>query len=313
MGAMASQINSVSSVYSIVHSGADKKKHQSSASLAFVWVIHWSPVNFPHKWPVTRKMFPFDDVIMWNVAAIKMHFPSRVPATHGWLSDLWPQPNQPSSPDWICCVPTNAIMFSPFWGWKRISREHYVNTVAICVAVSPTHWINGSLPVYNNNECEIPEPSQWCEVIGNVKTCSLTYFTTAKVRNDKCEDSSPKRPNVTQLIGHVNIYLILERPRSSIWIANEFLLYWFFWSNINRLGVGVDCEANFLCSIICHAVHNYQIIGQPRNTKFMWDKPLKCKRGILQVNGFWKIWDTQKTNEGDFWKPSSWDRHCVIP
>ena len=22
------------------------------------------PVNFPHKWPVTRKMFPFDDVIM---------------------------------------------------------------------------------------------------------------------------------------------------------------------------------------------------------------------------------------------------------
>ena len=23
------------------------------------------PVNFPHKWPVTRKMFPFDDVIMF--------------------------------------------------------------------------------------------------------------------------------------------------------------------------------------------------------------------------------------------------------
>ena len=23
-----------------------------------------SPVNSPHKWPVTRKMFPFDDVIM---------------------------------------------------------------------------------------------------------------------------------------------------------------------------------------------------------------------------------------------------------
>ena len=26
--------------------------------------IHRSPVNFPHKWPVTLKMFPFDDVIM---------------------------------------------------------------------------------------------------------------------------------------------------------------------------------------------------------------------------------------------------------
>ena len=40
------------------------RKHQSSASLAFVREIHRGPVNFPHKWPVTRKMFPFDDVIM---------------------------------------------------------------------------------------------------------------------------------------------------------------------------------------------------------------------------------------------------------
>ena len=42
------------------------KKHQSSASLAFVREIHRGPVNFPHKWPVTRKMFPFDDVIMFS-------------------------------------------------------------------------------------------------------------------------------------------------------------------------------------------------------------------------------------------------------
>ena len=40
------------------------KKHQSSASLAFVGGIHRGPENSPHKWPVTRKMFPFDDVIM---------------------------------------------------------------------------------------------------------------------------------------------------------------------------------------------------------------------------------------------------------
>ena len=32
--------------------------------LAFVRGIHRWPVNFPHKRPVTRKMFPFDDVIM---------------------------------------------------------------------------------------------------------------------------------------------------------------------------------------------------------------------------------------------------------
>ena len=51
-------------VYSIVYSGADQRKHQISASLAFVWGIHRWPVNSPHKGPVTRKMLPFDDVIM---------------------------------------------------------------------------------------------------------------------------------------------------------------------------------------------------------------------------------------------------------
>ena len=64
MGEIASQITSLDIVYSTVYSGADQSKHQSSASLAFVWGIHRGPVNSPHKWPVTRKMFPFDDVIM---------------------------------------------------------------------------------------------------------------------------------------------------------------------------------------------------------------------------------------------------------
>ena len=61
---LASQITSLTVVYSIVYSGVNQRKHQSSASLAFVREIHRGPVNFPHKWPVTRRMFPFDDVIM---------------------------------------------------------------------------------------------------------------------------------------------------------------------------------------------------------------------------------------------------------
>ena len=64
MSAIASQITSLMIVYSTIYPGADQSKHQSSASLAFVWGIHRGPVNSPHKWPVTRKMFPFDDVIM---------------------------------------------------------------------------------------------------------------------------------------------------------------------------------------------------------------------------------------------------------
>ena len=64
MGAMASQITSLTIVYSTVYLGVDLKKHQSSASLAFVRGIHRRPVNSLHKGTVMRKMFPFDDVIM---------------------------------------------------------------------------------------------------------------------------------------------------------------------------------------------------------------------------------------------------------
>ena len=66
MGAMASQITSLTIVYSVVYSGADQRKRQTPASLAFVRGTHRSPVNSPHKGPVTRnlKCFHFDDVIM---------------------------------------------------------------------------------------------------------------------------------------------------------------------------------------------------------------------------------------------------------
>ena len=70
MSAIASQITSLTIVYSIVYSDADQRKHQSSASLAFVWGIHRGPVNSPHKWPVTRKMFSFDDVMMQHMASL---------------------------------------------------------------------------------------------------------------------------------------------------------------------------------------------------------------------------------------------------
>ena len=66
MGTIASQITTV---YSTVYLDADQRKYQSSASLAFVRGIHRRPVNSPHKWPLTRKMFPFDDVIMVFVGA----------------------------------------------------------------------------------------------------------------------------------------------------------------------------------------------------------------------------------------------------
>ena len=72
MGAMASQITGVSIVYSesTVCSDAYQRKHQSSASLAFVRRIHRWPVNYLHKGPVTHKMLPFDDVIIFLIGRL---------------------------------------------------------------------------------------------------------------------------------------------------------------------------------------------------------------------------------------------------
>ena len=79
MSPMASQITGVSVVCSIFCSGADKKKHQSSASLAFVRGVHRWPMNSPHKLPVTREMFPFDGVVMAEGNAMLL-------SPHAWVN-----------------------------------------------------------------------------------------------------------------------------------------------------------------------------------------------------------------------------------
>ena len=74
MNAMASQITSLTTVYSTVYSGADQRKYQNSESLALVWGIHRWPANSPHKWPVTGK----NDSIWWRYHVnILLMFDSR--------------------------------------------------------------------------------------------------------------------------------------------------------------------------------------------------------------------------------------------
>ena len=84
MSAMASQITSSFIVCSTVCSGADQRKHQSSVPLAFVKGIHRWPVDSPHKGPVTRKMFLFDDVIMLFQGLFNAAYIWYKNYTHGW-------------------------------------------------------------------------------------------------------------------------------------------------------------------------------------------------------------------------------------
>ena len=113
MISMASQIPSASIVYLTVCSDIDQRKHQSSASLAFVRGIHRWPVNSPHKGPVTRKMFPIDDVIMWkfylNIEPFRLRRvwntrPSFRVATQGHINRL-------GVSQIACCVCMNEYMY----------------------------------------------------------------------------------------------------------------------------------------------------------------------------------------------------------
>ena len=108
MRAMSSQITGVSIVCSTVCSCADQRKHQSSASLAFMRGIHRGPW-FPSQ--SNAKMLPFDDVNMWlsvisnkicwtdnviqygqqNIDKIKhIQYPQTVPTNKcHWLSGIF--------------------------------------------------------------------------------------------------------------------------------------------------------------------------------------------------------------------------------
>ena len=92
-GPMASQITSLTIVYLNVYSGADQRKHQSSASLDLVRGIHRRQMNFPHKWPVTRKMFPFwwrHHVLQW-IHSMNISFTLNLWCTRLWYirGDTW--------------------------------------------------------------------------------------------------------------------------------------------------------------------------------------------------------------------------------
>ena len=88
MGAIASQITSLTIVYSTVYSDANERKHQSSAPLAFVRGIHRGPMNSPHKWPETPIMFPFDGVIMSDHGDYDYYCDIYIRVYSIWTTDL---------------------------------------------------------------------------------------------------------------------------------------------------------------------------------------------------------------------------------
>ena len=224
MSAMSYLITSLTIVYSTVYSGADQRRHQNSASLAFVRGIHRSLVTPPphththtphppkpphphpphpphptptHKGPVTRKRFPFDDVIMWTDR----------PTSSWWLQICWCQANSNNHADSsiISCthVGNNAGKMSAGrqtfnfliagglvllqWWMSVVSKAHRPGN-AIMMAVnglapkrhqytSEHHSESSAIPVYSSSlkpcyTTYIPHYSHWTR---NVKGSSVGW------------------------------------------------------------------------------------------------------------------------------------------
>ena len=151
MGAISSQNTSLTIVYPTVYSGRSKKKNQISASLAFVWGIHRSPANSPHKGPVTQKLFPFDDVIMiqtgylrcWPVIWMSLYSLSNNTSSHhisvsleivrldDKIVELGMSPvDSPHNVQW-----RGALMFSLICA--SITVEYTIETQVIWDAIAP--------------------------------------------------------------------------------------------------------------------------------------------------------------------------------
>ena len=150
MSAMASQINGISIVCSTVYLGADQRKYQSFASLSFVRGIHRWPVNSPHKWPVTRKMFPIDGVSMdssWRFVrnrncyhdVIKWkHFPRYWPFVRGIHRSPVNSPHKGQRRGALICAWTNGWANHQYDSDLRCHCAHYDVTVMVHIYKIPT-------------------------------------------------------------------------------------------------------------------------------------------------------------------------------
>ena len=191
MSAMSSQITSFTIVYSCVYSAADQRKHQNSASLAFVRGIHRWPVNSPHKGPVRREMFPFDDVIMsisypsftlvewshffvytrqdcYHVSTIKM-----CKLLHKWVNIIDDNTADDFDQSNWCTHSRLEDFFRPRGDHQNIGAKHWCLMTQICISEMGRHigLGNGSSPIrqqaiiWTRKQISVNFRSKWTNLI----------------------------------------------------------------------------------------------------------------------------------------------------
>ena len=159
MSAMASQITSLTIVYSTVYTGADQRKHQSSASLAFVRGIHRWPVNSPHKGPVNE-----ENVSIWR----RLHA-ENTSLMRSWRVMTWRPSCNMSLPE-----PMFTQIYVAIWRHYRPQRVNKLNALKSSELVIKH---NGISPVWR-------QAIAWYHAdLLSVGTTSVKFKIRIKIRN----------------------------------------------------------------------------------------------------------------------------------
>ena len=89
------------------------------------WPLRWSPVNPPHKGPVTRKMFPFDDVIMLCITG-----PLWKSTSDRWIPHKWPVMRNVSPCHGVIMVYIRTLWKIACKNLSRVSRAWHIGLQA---------------------------------------------------------------------------------------------------------------------------------------------------------------------------------------
>ena len=162
MGMITSEITSVTIVYSTVYSDADQRKHQSSASLAFVRGIHRWPVNSSHKWAATRKIFHLMTSSWSRSWYCTCHDNNAAPK---WIDE---SNNRPLTKSWI------------HWIHWRLSKTMYKK----CYIKSLCLWIYQiwNIHVFNIDKIDVETVTNWL-IDWITKMCTDTFLTIKSSKN----------------------------------------------------------------------------------------------------------------------------------
>ena len=207
MGAMASQITRLTIVYSTVYSGADQRKHPSSASLAFVCGIHSWPVNSPHKWPVTRKMFSFDDVSM-DTGHELMAASSKWRITHTTITIV--KQIYRSQKGFISCWLSDRIWLIALRGWLILQVMHIRQASMMC-----RHGARGRDEYIHEWDQPILSTSSFTVICGLLSglfhaTAALTWRHDITTISDVCSTACSGQQQ-WNMIGHLWVEYIIDK------------------------------------------------------------------------------------------------------